>query len=78
MHGWDLATATGQPFPAHDGADDPAINAAYAWAWSIAEQNPAGLPGLFGPPVTVPDDAPPLHRLLGVTGRDPAWSPAGR
>ncbi|MBF9068623.1 TIGR03086 family metal-binding protein [Streptacidiphilus fuscans] len=78
VHGWDLAAATGQPFPAHDGTDDPAINAAYAWAWSIAEQNPAGLPGLFGPPVTVPNDAPPLHRLLGVTGRDPGWAAADR
>jgi hypothetical protein len=24
----------------------------------------------------VPDDAPPFDRLLGRTGRDPAWRPA--
>ena len=39
-------------------------------------QNPNGTGGLFGPPVSVPDDAPLLDRLLGLTGRDPAWRPA--
>jgi hypothetical protein len=31
--------------------------------------------GLFGPVVEVPDDAPLLDRVIGLTGRDPAWSP---
>jgi hypothetical protein len=31
---------------------------------------------LFGPIVEVPDDAPALDRLLGLTGRDPSWRPA--
>jgi hypothetical protein len=30
--------------------------------------------GLYGPQVTVPADAPALDRVLGLTGRDPAWS----
>ncbi|MGH3910617.1 MAG: hypothetical protein ACRDRM_07270 [Pseudonocardiaceae bacterium] len=30
-----------------------------------------------GAPVPVPDDAPLLDRLLGVTGRDPAWRAGG-
>lgn len=31
--------------------------------------------GVFPATVPVPDDAPLLHRLLGLTGRDPAWRP---
>ncbi|NEK57064.1 TIGR03086 family protein [Geodermatophilus sabuli] len=71
VHGWDLAVATGQRFEA-----DPAAVAA---ATSFASEVAAGpvQPGLFGPPVPVPDDASPLDRLLGLTGRDPGWRPPG-
>jgi len=31
--------------------------------------------GIFGPTITVPDDAPLLDRVVGLSGRDPAWSP---
>ncbi|MGY1703587.1 TIGR03086 family metal-binding protein [Geodermatophilus sp. SYSU D00697] len=69
VHGWDLAVATGQDYA----ADPSSVEA----ATGFAEQVAAGpvQPGLFGPPVPVPDDAPPLHRLLGLTGRDPDWRP---
>jgi hypothetical protein len=30
---------------------------------------------VYGPAVTVPDDAPLLDRILGLTGRDPKWRP---
>src|SRR4051812_22748831 len=71
VHGWDLAVATGQ----EDDADPVAGGVGPA----SPQQTPAGPPqrGLFGPPVPVPDAAPPLHRLLGLTGRDPAWRPPG-
>ena len=30
---------------------------------------------LFGPVVPIDDDAAPLDKLLGLTGRDPGWLP---
>jgi uncharacterized protein (TIGR03086 family) len=73
-HGWDIAAATG-----HDYAGETElVQAAYAFAQSAVAQNPDGNPGPFGPPVAVPEFAPLLDRLIGLTGRDPAWQPAGR
>ncbi len=31
----------------------------------------------FGPPRPVPDDAPPLDRVVALAGRDTSWAPAG-
>ncbi|WP_336084253.1 TIGR03086 family metal-binding protein [Nocardia sp. SSK8] len=69
IHGWDLAVSTGQSF----GADprDLAILREF-----LRETDPEGTPGLFGPVVEVDAAAPELDRLLGLTGRDPAWRPA--
>ena len=69
VHGWDLAVATGQDYT----ADAESVAACTGFAAQAAARGPT--PGLFGPPVPVPDDAPPLDRLLGLTGRDPAWRP---
>jgi hypothetical protein len=30
--------------------------------------------GMYGPEIAVPVDAPTLDRILGLTGRDPAWA----
>lgn len=68
LHGWDLARATGQPYE----ADPVSVEACIGFVSSMVR--PEGVPGLFGPPVQVPDDAPALDRLLGLSGRDPAWS----
>lgn len=76
VHGWDLAAATGQRYPADDPSLGEALQAAYGWASAVAEQNPGGTPGLFGPPVGVPGDAQVLDRLLGATGRQPGWQPS--
>lgn len=74
VHAWDLAAATGQAYD----ADLEAVAESHAFAESF-EPPPGGAAddgGLFGPPVAVPDDASPLDRLLGATGRDPRWSPS--
>jgi hypothetical protein len=34
---------------------------------------PAGPEVAFGPSRPVPGDAPALHRVLALAGRDPAW-----
>ena len=73
VHGWDVAVATGQGYSCDEGL----LRAAYGFAQAAVARAPHGTPGLFGPPVTVPDDAPLLDRLLGLTGRDPAWRPDG-
>lgn len=71
VHGWDIAVATG-----HDYACETELaEAAYEFVRSAVDQNPEGSPGLFGPPVSVPDSAPLLDRLLGLTGRNPDWRP---
>jgi uncharacterized protein (TIGR03086 family) len=72
LHGWDLARATGQPYEP-DPADVRAI-LTFVEAFGSAE----GTPGLFGPAVPVPDDAPAFDRALGLSGRDPGWRPPAR
>ena len=71
VHGWDIATATRHDYS----CQTELLQVAYAFVQSAVAQNPDGSPGLFGPPVTVPDSAPLLDRLIGLTGRDPAWRP---
>ena len=76
VHGWDLAVATGSAYPADDSALADAVQRVSQWVGAIVAEYPQGSPGLFGPPVPVPGDAAPLDRLLGLTGRDPAWKPS--
>lgn len=69
VHGWDIAAATGQAFD----ADAALVDAALQFVQPFVDQNPEGIPGLFGPAVKVSGDASPLEQLLGLTGRDPRW-----
>ncbi|MFF8019639.1 TIGR03086 family metal-binding protein [Streptomyces sp. NPDC007896] len=70
VHGWDLARATGQEYE----PDAVALRAAYGFLAAAAESSgPGG--GVFGPVVPVPDDAPFLDRVIGLSGRDPGWKP---
>lgn len=80
LHRWDLAQATGQ-----DGSMD---SDDVERLWAATSALPAELlerfrtpgavgPGVvvFGPEVPVAPDAPLQDRLLGLIGRDPAWTP---
>lgn len=70
VHTWDLAMATGKAFAA-----DPAqADAALVFVAPIAEANPSGTPGLFGPALPVPPGATSVDRLICLTGRDPGWT----
>ncbi|GEC04277.1 TIGR03086 family protein [Streptomyces spinoverrucosus] len=68
IHAWDLARATGQPY-----APDPAaLRSSYDFLITAAD-DPIRDDTLFGPIVTVPEDAPLLDRAVGLSGRDPGW-----
>ena len=69
VHGWDIAVASGQRFD----CEPHVLEAAYDFVRSSVDENPDGTPGLFGPPVPLPHDAPLVDRLVGLSGRDPAW-----
>jgi uncharacterized protein (TIGR03086 family) len=71
VHGWDLATSTGQPYEV-DRATTEAIHSLVA-----QQASSDGTPGMFGPSVTTPTEAPLLDRVIGLTGRDPRWASAG-
>lgn len=73
MHGWDLASATGQPWH----PDEDGLEASLAFAPAMLTPDYQGVGKSFGPAIPVPADAPPLDRLLGLSGRDPAWRRPG-
>jgi uncharacterized protein (TIGR03086 family) len=68
VHSWDLARATGQDvaWPEH------LLDFLRAEVDRSGEQ--ARSMGLYGPVVPVSPDASTLDRLIGLTGRDPAWT----
>jgi uncharacterized protein (TIGR03086 family) len=68
VHGWDIAVATGQAYEVADEEVEAALS--FIVNFDVPRDG-----GLFGPVVEVPMDAPPLHRLLGLAGRDPNWRP---
>jgi uncharacterized protein (TIGR03086 family) len=68
MHGWDLAVATGQRLDLPAGLLTHLHDTVFAGVEQGREM------GMYGPEVAVPADAPALHRVLGLTGRDPAWA----
>jgi uncharacterized protein (TIGR03083 family) len=70
VHGWDLATATGQPVSSDDGVAEALLSS--GWLALCAEVREAD-PSVFTPAIDVPRDAPATDRLVAFLGRDPAW-----
>ena len=72
VHGWDVARASGQDFD----EDRESLEAVHGFVKQFSGTGQeAAREGLFGPEIPVPDDAPLLDRVIGLTGRDPGWSP---
>ncbi len=69
LHGWDLAKATGQ-----DATIDPAEVAQAMTNPPAVPEEVLRSPGVMGPIVPVPANAPAQDRLLGFLGRDPHWT----
>lgn len=69
IHGWDVARASGQPYD----VDAQSLGAVHDFVQGFS---PEGTPGMFGPRVQRPDTAPLLDRVIGMSGRDPNWSPS--
>lgn len=69
-HGWDLATATGEPVTYSDAEAEAALAAGRRLL------KPEYRGGSFGPEVEPPDDATAVERLVAFLGRDPRWSAA--
>ncbi|WP_327346608.1 TIGR03086 family metal-binding protein [Streptomyces europaeiscabiei] len=69
VHGWDLARSTGQVYD----PDPAALAATHSFLAASVDDPSRG--DIFGPVVPVPDDAPLLDRVIGLSGRDPIWKP---
>jgi uncharacterized protein (TIGR03086 family) len=68
VHGWDIAVSTGHSYA-------PSLTEIEAAASFVTSFDAPRDGNLFGPIVPVADNATPLDKLLGLTGRDPAWQP---
>jgi len=72
VHGWDVARASGQPYA----VDGDLLEVVHGFLAPLAQPGQESMrDDIFGPAITVPADAPLLDRVIGLTGRDPAWSP---
>jgi uncharacterized protein (TIGR03086 family) len=71
VHAWDLARATGQELS----ADPAALEASLGFLTQFQVPGKVVEPGaVFGTVVETGDDASLLDRVIGFSGRDPAWT----
>lgn len=69
VHGWDIARATGQTID----TDPDVLATVHEMVVELGDMSRQY--NVFGEPVAVPEDAPMLDRVLGLSGRDPQWTP---
>jgi uncharacterized protein (TIGR03086 family) len=69
LHGWDVARSVGAAYPVPEEVGRAVLGAVEP----LASMGRDG--GWYGPEVAVPADAPAFDRALGLTGRDPSWTP---
>jgi uncharacterized protein (TIGR03086 family) len=73
IHGWDLARAAGETY----GCDAPTLTVVEGFIAQFAGPDQGDLRGdAYGDPVVTDEQAPLLDRVIGLSGRDPAWSPS--
>jgi uncharacterized protein (TIGR03086 family) len=72
IHGWDVARSTRQPY----NCDPASLQASLEFVTFMSQPSElAGRTGLFGPVIDVPAGAPMIDRVIGLSGRDPSWTP---
>ena len=72
IHGWDVAVSSGQRFD----YDSESLGACTVSCWSpLPPARSRCGTASSGRSSPVPDEAPLLDRVVGLTGRDPGWSP---
>lgn len=69
VHGWDLATATGQQWT----PDEAGVEASLEFAPMMLTPDYQGEGKSFGPRVEPPAGADALTRLVALSGRNPWW-----
>ncbi|WP_242887978.1 TIGR03086 family metal-binding protein [Actinomadura litoris] len=69
LHGWDLAAATGR----EPGFAPETVQA--EWDYLVTTVELGRRYKVFGEEVPVAADAPLLDRVVGLSGRDPRWTP---
>ncbi len=72
IHGWDLARATGQEYD----PGEASLRVSYALLEPSGDDDSLR-DAIFGPVVEVPESAPLLDRVIGLSGRRPDWQPGG-
>jgi uncharacterized protein (TIGR03086 family) len=69
VHGWDVARATRQAYH----PDQPSLKAVHEFLLGFDAPRSQDAGAIFGPVVAVADSEPLIDRVIGLSGRHPAW-----